>query len=236
MENTLAKGADSVTPFVKGVEILPDGSVARTGTNYSGKFQEAHDASKASIQSRISNLESGGVKGTGEVKHLDDIPRIKEIEVKFNYKTKFDSEEFARQLKDQEKGMNELTVHEYRENRNRFIDKGRAIEGNVAQQTAREEALSDKITEFMDKGKSFDEAEEEAKKWLKTQAALHNPDQVAGGRPEIIGGVGDKRVNFSIGSQWRSRIKIVDKQIEEIAKNMKPEQLKNTYLNVKLTH
>nr|WP_257206014.1 polymorphic toxin type 15 domain-containing protein [Bacillus wiedmannii] len=236
MENTLAKGADSVTPFVKGVEILPDGSVARTGTNYSGKFQEAHDASKASIQSRISNLESGGVKGTGEVKHLDDIPRIKEIEVKFNYKTKFDSEEFARQLKDQEKGMNELTVHEYRENRNRFIDKGRAIEGNVAQQTAREGALSDKITEFMDKGKSFDEAEEEAKKWLKTQAALHNPDQVAGGRPEIIGGVGDKRVNFSIGSQWRSRIKIVDKQIEEIAKNMKPEQLKNTYLNVKLTH
>ncbi|MDA2340219.1 hypothetical protein PDN15_14135 [Bacillus cereus] len=57
---------DSVTPFVKGVEILPDGSVARTGTNYSGKFQEAHDASKASIQSRVSNLESGGVKGTGE--------------------------------------------------------------------------------------------------------------------------------------------------------------------------
>ncbi|MCM3326535.1 hypothetical protein M3641_07360 [Bacillus cereus] len=45
---------------------MPDGSVVRTGTNYSGKFQEAHDASKASIQSRVSNLESGGVKGTGE--------------------------------------------------------------------------------------------------------------------------------------------------------------------------
>ena len=59
---------DSVTPFVKGVEMLLDGSVARTGTNYGGKFQEAHDASKASIQSRISNLESGGVKGTGESK------------------------------------------------------------------------------------------------------------------------------------------------------------------------
>ncbi|MFV1005711.1 DNA/RNA non-specific endonuclease [Bacillus cereus] len=57
---------ETVTPFVKGVEILPDGSVVRSGTNYSGKFQEAHDASKASIQSRISNLESGGVKGTGE--------------------------------------------------------------------------------------------------------------------------------------------------------------------------
>ncbi|HDR7674151.1 DNA/RNA non-specific endonuclease [Bacillus wiedmannii] len=76
IENTLAKGADSVSPFVKGVEILPDGSVARTGTNYSGKFQEAHDASKASIQSRISNLESGGVKGTGET------PKITEIKEK----------------------------------------------------------------------------------------------------------------------------------------------------------
>ncbi|MEJ9303539.1 polymorphic toxin type 15 domain-containing protein [Priestia megaterium] len=72
-------------------------------------------------------------KGTGEVKHLDNIPRTKEIEVKFKYTTKFDSEEFARQLKDQEKGMNELTVHEYQENRERFIDKGRAIEGNAVQ-------------------------------------------------------------------------------------------------------
>ncbi|WP_348652660.1 HNH endonuclease [Bacillus toyonensis] len=57
---------DSVSQIFKGVEILPDGSVARTGTNYSGKLQEAHDASKSSIQSRISNLESGGVKGTGK--------------------------------------------------------------------------------------------------------------------------------------------------------------------------
>ncbi|PEP11152.1 AHH domain-containing protein [Bacillus wiedmannii] len=75
IEIKLAKVADSVTPFVKGVEILPDGSVVRSGTNYSGKFQEAHDASKASIQSRISNLESGGVKGTGKTvsDYLDDI-------------------------------------------------------------------------------------------------------------------------------------------------------------------
>ncbi|MED0952076.1 polymorphic toxin type 15 domain-containing protein [Bacillus mobilis] len=236
IKGLVAKGVDSVTPFVKGVEILPDGSVVRSGTNYSGKFQEAHDASKASIQSRISNLESGGVKGTGEVKHLDDIPRIKEIEVKFNYKTKFDSEEFARQLKDQEKGMNELTVHEYWENRNRFIDKGRAIEGNAYQQAARERALRDKIDELFEQGLTLKEAKTQANEWMKTQAALHNPDQVAGGRPEIIGGMGDKRVNFSIGSQWRTRIKIVDKQIEEIAKNMTSEQLKNTYLNVKLTH
>ncbi|MDK3013507.1 hypothetical protein [Bacillus sp. RB3] len=67
IKGLVAKGVDSVTPFAKGVEIMPDGSVVRSGTNYSGKFQEAHDASKASIQSRISNLESGGVKGTGDI-------------------------------------------------------------------------------------------------------------------------------------------------------------------------
>ncbi|MFK4376114.1 hypothetical protein ABH948_001510 [Bacillus sp. RC218] len=67
IKGLVAKGVDSVSPIFKGVEILPDGSVARTGTNYSGKFQEAHDASKASIQSRISNLES---KGTGEATRL----------------------------------------------------------------------------------------------------------------------------------------------------------------------
>ncbi|MEK4913492.1 hypothetical protein [Bacillus sp. FSL E2-8887] len=66
IENTLAKG----------VEILPDGSVVRTRTNYSGKFQEAHDASKASIQSRISNLESGGVKGTGEGSKIENISKL----------------------------------------------------------------------------------------------------------------------------------------------------------------
>ncbi|MEB9885416.1 polymorphic toxin type 15 domain-containing protein, partial [Bacillus cereus] len=52
-------------------------------------------------------------KGTGNGKHLNDVPKIKEIEVNFNRNVKHDSEEFARQLKDQEKGMNELTVDEY---------------------------------------------------------------------------------------------------------------------------
>ncbi|WP_430794209.1 hypothetical protein [Bacillus thuringiensis] len=67
---------------------MPDGSVARTGTNYSGKFQEAHNASKASIQNRISNLESGGVKGTGNTNHpvrvyrdIDDTVLNKKYEI-----------------------------------------------------------------------------------------------------------------------------------------------------------
>ncbi|WP_267188602.1 polymorphic toxin type 15 domain-containing protein [Listeria marthii] len=70
------------------------------------------------------------------------------------------------------------------------------------------------------------QAKKEAREWLDTQAALHNPDQIAGGKAEISGGMGDKGINSSIGSQWRYRIDIVDEQIREMAKNMTPEQLK----------
>ncbi|MFY0128246.1 polymorphic toxin type 15 domain-containing protein, partial [Bacillus cytotoxicus] len=177
-----------------------------------------------------------GVKGTGNSKHLNDLPKIKEIEVNFNRNVKHDSEEFARQLKDQEKGMNELTVDEYLKNRERYIAQGRAIEGNAAQQAAREEAYVQKVNELQREGLTLSNAKKKAKEWLDTQAALHNPDQIAGGKAEIIGGMGDKRINSSIGSQWRYRIDIVDEQIKELARNMKPEQLKSTYLNVKLTH
>ena len=174
--------------------------------------------------------------GKGTPKNVRNTTRIQEVGVNFKRNVKHDSEEFTRQLKDQEKGMNELTMDEYLKNRERYIAEGRALEGNAAQQTAREEAFSDKISELMANGRSFDEAEKEAKGWLRTQAALHNPDQIAGGKPDQIGGMGDKGINSSIGSQWRYRIDVIDEQIVEKAKNMTPEQLQNTYLNVKLTH
>ncbi|WP_232504530.1 polymorphic toxin type 15 domain-containing protein [Solibacillus silvestris] len=173
------------------------------------------------------------VVGKGNIKHL---PRIKEVEVNFKRNDKHDSEEFARQLKDQEKGMNELTVDEYLKNREKYIEQGRAIEGNAAQQAAREKALNKKIEELFENGMSWEEVEKNANSWLKSQAALHNPDQIAGGKPLNIGGMGDKRINSSIGSQWKYRIDIVDEQIGELTKSLTSDQRKNTYLNVKLTH
>ncbi|MGG0658087.1 T7SS effector LXG polymorphic toxin [Rummeliibacillus pycnus] len=184
---------------------------------------------------KVETKGSKGAKGTRNVKYLDDVPRIKEIEVNFKKNVKHDSEEFVKQLKDQEKGMNELTVDEYLKNRDRYIAEGRAIEGNAAQKMARQEALKDKIAELRKQGLSRADATKQASEWMETKAALHNPDQIAGGRADIIGGLGDKRVNSSIGSQWKYRIDVVDEQIREIAKNMSPEKLKNTYLNVKLT-
>ncbi|MCR6792706.1 hypothetical protein BAQ46_27000 [Bacillus paranthracis] len=80
---------DETTAFIRGEEVLLDGSVRRYGgTNFSESVKEAHDSSKASIQSRISNLESGGVKGTGNTNHpvrvyrdIDDTVLNKEYEI-----------------------------------------------------------------------------------------------------------------------------------------------------------
>ncbi len=96
--------------------------------------------------------------------------------------------------------------------------------------------MTKKVNELQKEGKSFSQAKREAKDWLDTQAALHNPDQIAGGNADAISGMGDKRINSSLGSQWKYHIDIVDAQIRELAEGLTPEQLKNVYLNVKLTH
>ncbi|MEK4628233.1 polymorphic toxin type 15 domain-containing protein [Solibacillus sp. FSL R7-0682] len=168
-------------------------------------------------------------KGTGNIK------RIPETLVKFNYNPKHDSAEFTRQLKAQEEGMNKLTVDEYLKNRQKYIDEGRAVEGNLAQQAAREQAYTDKVIELREKGLSSEAAEKEASKWMDTQAALHNPDQIAGGNPSLIDGMGDRRVNSSLGAQWKYRIDAVDEHIKKAAEGMSEAEKKSTYLNVKLT-
>ena len=71
---------------------------------------------------------------------------------------------------------------------------------------------------------------------MDTQAALHNPDQVAGGYASNVGGVRDKGVNSTICSQWRYRIDGVDAQIKKMAESMSEAEKNSTYLNVKLAH
>ncbi|MED3710123.1 polymorphic toxin type 15 domain-containing protein [Peribacillus frigoritolerans] len=174
---------------------------------------------------------SDGGKGMGVLYHVQ---RISEIEVKFKQNPKHNAEEFARQLKDQEKGLNGLTIDEYLKNRERYIEEGRALEGNAAQKAARVKAYLDKVDELRETGLSRKESEKQATVWINEQAALHNPDQIAGGNPLDIGGMGDKRVNSSLGSQWRYRIDVIDEQIKTIAASMTEVDKKSIYLNVKL--
>ncbi|KEO81841.1 hypothetical protein EL26_18550 [Tumebacillus flagellatus] len=151
----------------------------------------------------------------------------------FKRNTKHDSEEFQRQLRDQEEGMNRLTVDEYLKNRERYLKEGRALEGNSAQQAARENAYLEKVSELRRQGLSKAEAEKQASEWMDTQAALHNPDQIAGGDPLHIGGMGDKAINSSIGSQWKYRIDTIDEQVRKMAETMTEFERQNTFLNIK---
>ncbi|WP_080561286.1 polymorphic toxin type 15 domain-containing protein [Parageobacillus thermoglucosidasius] len=49
-----------------------------------------------------------------------------------------------------------------------------------------------------------------------------------------IGEMGNKKINSSIGSQWKSRIKDLDTNIRDIAKTMTQEERESTFLNIKL--
>ena len=166
----------------------------------------------------------------------EEIPRLDEVSVEFKYKDKFDETEFSRQLKGQQDGLNDLTVQEYFDNRERYLKEGRSKEGTKAQRAARKEALQEKIDKLMDSGMSRKEAKEVAKEWMEEQAALHDPDQIAGGDPTKIRGVGDTRINSSLGAQWKKRIDAMDEQIRKLAAGLSPEELKTTYLNINLSY
>ncbi len=178
-------------------------------------------------------MQDNGNVGVDKV--ADDIPRISEIVVQFKKNSKHDEEQFERQLEAQEKGLNSLTVNEFIENRDRYLKEGRSAKGNAAQQAAREKAMLDKINELREKGLSRDEAKKQASEWIKGQAALHNPDQIAGGNPLDVTETGDRGINSSLGTQWKSNIGEMDSQIRGAAEKMTESERKATRLNIKLT-
>ena len=96
-------------------------------------------------------------------------------------------------------------------------------------------AYDNKVIELLEKGLSAKEADIQANNWMKTKAALHAPDQVAGGNPNNVIGMGSKSINTSIGSQWKSRIGGLDDFVRNLAKGMSDEARKTTALDIKLT-
>lgn len=164
-----------------------------------------------------------------------------QIKIEFTCPEGMDKKEFARQLKAQERGLNSQTVAENMDNREKFEQRrretgnGRDIsEGKKAQDITREKATQSRIESNQKKGMSYSEAKAEAQEWIKTQAALHNPDQIAGGEAGKVSRMGDANVNSSIGSQWRTRVEQLADGVEDFAKDKTREELENTKMNVKL--
>ena len=143
---------------------------------------------------------------------------------------------FSRQLKNQESGLNDLTVGEYLENRNRYKEMKRSGTG-LAQEDFRDKFsidLKESLKNSYDKLSPI-EAEIKAKKRTKdimnNLAALHDPDMIAGGADKVSR-MGNKGVNSSIGSQWRnpSRLALMDEKAELALETFGPDAKMNVSL------
>ncbi|TPX01900.1 hypothetical protein FJ656_25605 [Schumannella luteola] len=165
----------------------------------------------------------------------DAAKRAPHFDVQFKLGSGHDKVEFERQLAGQEAGMNKLSIDDFLTNRDGYLSRGgRDPAGDIAQDAARKEALIAKTEELRGTGLSRAEAKSQAEDWLKTQAALHNPDQIAGGFADRITDMGDKNINSSIGSQWRTRIGALDEHIRTYAEGLSAAERKSTLLNVSL--
>lgn len=194
------------------------------------------------------------INSANKIKELDKPLNLKEtgkiekmarmeppVEIKFKCPPGMDRTEYRRQLKGQERGLNSQTVEQNIKNRNAFEQRkietgnGRDIEtSKKAQEITRQKALQKRIESNQAKGMSYSEAKSESQSWIKKQAALHNPDQIAGGDPAKVSRMGNKDINASIGSQWRKNVNVLKNDVDNFAKGKSNEELANTKMNVKL--
>lgn len=211
-----------------------------------GKLQDDENTSLVDCQESLGGNDKNIDAGTSETStetetsEKDDAEKKRmepPVDVQFTCKDKYDRVEYERQVKNQKAGMNNISLYDYQKNREKYKENGRNTDvGGPAQEKVRQEARADKIAEYRREGMSREEAEKKADEWMDTQAALHDPDQIAGGDAANVTGMGDKEINSSIGSQWQYRIEAVDAAVQKyIEENgLSEEDMKNVYLNVKL--
>jgi hypothetical protein len=168
--------------------------------------------------------------------------------------------EFSRQIEGQQEGLNKLGVPQWFTNRTGFLNKGRSNKEQSIYRTANKvpwvnaktlevqsrpynrelllqlkRVLSEsEIRDLQDLTQNPIIAAAEARSianaiWAK-QAALHDPDQNAGGFSSGLTGVGDRDVNSSIGSQWKERVYLIDREVAKVPEILRPDLKINTRL------
>lgn len=181
---------------------------------------------------------AGGNKGSSTVHAAETaaeslVRHPTQLNVDFTYNPKHSRPEWDRQITNAQDVLDNTTFETWLQRRDEFTgDRSSAVKAEQA--AVREAALIDKIDELQDQGRTASQAKQEAAEWLETQHAIHRLDSVAGGDPLDFDGVGDAAVNSSVGSQWRTRVPVLESEIRELASGMTPQQLRDTLLNVKL--
>ena len=170
-----------------------------------------------------------------QVRDADQFNNTIDVSLKrFKRNRNHDSAEYDRQYNEQMDTLQNMTVGDWLRNRIDYLENGRTSDSLRAQQNARDSALQDKIAELRESGQSRAEATQNARDWLTTQAATHRLDGIAGGDVTDISGVGDTRINSSLGSQWRSRIGDMDSAVVDYVNANPGVDLDNVFINVVL--
>jgi Novel toxin 15 len=168
--------------------------------------------------------------------------------------------EFTKQVEGQQEGLNQLSVPEWFTNRSSFLSAGRSNSEQREYRAANKTPwLNTKATEIQTRPYTQElivqlqkvltatelndlqdvtktlripaaRARTIAEAIWSQQAALHDPDQNAGGKATGISGLGDKDVNSSIGSQWKDRVYVIDREVAKIPEILRPDLKLNTRL------
>jgi Novel toxin 15 len=120
---------------------------------------------------------------------------------------KYNKTEYQGQLDGQAAGLNQIPLDKWTQRRQDYRDKGRPSEAAAAQEAARQ-LKRDELAKTMTPA--------QVEKEMAKLAALHEPDLVAGGH-YTIAKLGNRFINSSIGSQWRTRVKDLDDAVAAVA-------------------
>lgn len=114
--------------------------------------------------------------------------------------------EFQRQLKAQQDGINQMSPQEVIDGIDKYAAEGRGgYPGEAAMRKAfRQEIWNDAYKRALTNTGDEAFAEQQANEALRGQAALHNPDLIAGGGPWPTD-IGGASANSSLGSQWAKK-------------------------------
>ena len=183
-----------------------------------GSYEErtAYSYEETETSTKEANLANGN---TLEVKKLE--PKIK-TKPPFNKKADKNGnfDEFDKQLGDQQDAINKMTVKEWLDNRDFFKNNKSDYDklSKKEKEKFRRKEIRKKTKVNVSKGiKPRDLARQQAIESMDGQAALHNPDGIAGGKADAVTRMGDSSINSSIGSQWRGkgRADSIEQQVRE---------------------
>nr|WP_319024361.1 polymorphic toxin type 15 domain-containing protein [Vibrio navarrensis] len=246
LANTLLYAAegDYANALISAMAMVPIAGQGATAAKYGNKALNAatETAAKGSDNLTSAAKQLDGPKGIHPIKARMKpfkVPCFKPSDTlrkKNKDNIKSFEQNYARQLKHQENGLNDLTIGEYLENRERYRNMKRKGTG-LAQTDFRESFESDLYQSLQKsylKTKSIIEAEKLARQRteeiMANLAALHDPDMIAGGADKVSR-MGRKNVNSSIGPQWdkapagsvkdaKTRVQLIDEQVEKAYKNL----------------